>query len=178
LGSLRSTAQLISYELILSSAILVVVLLTGNLNLTINVEAQKVVFFVLPLLPIFIIFFIGCIAETNRAPFDLAEAESELVSGFMTEHSAVIFVFFFLAEYASIVLICIFTSILFLGGYLKIFSLDILVNGFFLFDIFNIDFIKNIYTETNINLINTLLDGLISSLMLGLKSCLMIFVFI
>jgi NADH-ubiquinone oxidoreductase chain 1 len=178
LGSLRSTAQLISYELILSSAILVVVLLTGNLNLTINVEAQKVVFFVLPLLPIFIIFFIGCIAETNRAPFDLAEAESELVSGFMTEHSAVIFVFFFLAEYASIVLICIFTSILFLGGYLKIFSLDFLVNGFFLFDIFNIDFIKNIYTETNINLINTLLDGLISSLMLGLKSCLMIFVFI
>jgi NADH-ubiquinone oxidoreductase chain 1 len=178
LGSLRSTAQLISYELILSSAILVVVLLTGNLNLTINVEAQKVVFFVLPLLPIFIIFFIGCIAETNRAPFDLAEAESELVSGFMTEHSAVIFVFFFLAEYASIVLICIFTSILFLGGYLKIFSLDFLINGFFLFDIFNIDFIKNIYTETNINLINTLLDGLISSLMLGLKSCLMIFVFI
>lgn len=178
LGSLRSTAQLISYELILSSAILVVVLLTGNLNLTINVEAQKVVFFVLPLLPIFIIFFIGCIAETNRAPFDLAEAESELVSGFMTEHSAVIFVFFFLAEYASIVLICIFTSILFLGGYLKIFSLDFLINGFFLFDIFNIDFIKNVYTETNINLINTLLDGLISSLMLGLKSCLMIFIFI
>ena len=178
LGSLRSTAQLISYELILSSAILVVILLTGNLNLTINVEAQKVVFFVLPLLPIFIIFFIGCIAETNRAPFDLAEAESELVSGFMTEHSAVIFVFFFLAEYASIVLICIFTSILFLGGYLKIFSLDFLVNGFFFFDIININFIKNIYTETNINLINTLLDGLISSLMLGLKSCLMIFIFI
>jgi NADH-ubiquinone oxidoreductase chain 1 len=178
LGSLRSTAQLISYELILSSAILVVILLTGNLNLTINVEAQKVVFFVLPLLPIFIIFFIGCIAETNRAPFDLAEAESELVSGFMTEHSAVIFVFFFLAEYASIVLICIFTSILFLGGYLKIFSLDFLINGFFFFDIININFIKNIYTETNINLINTLLDGLISSLMLGLKSCLMIFIFI
>jgi NADH-ubiquinone oxidoreductase chain 1 len=178
LGSLRSTAQLISYELILSSAILVVVLFTGNLNLTINVEAQKVVFFVLPLLPIFIIFFIGCIAETNRAPFDLAEAESELVSGFMTEHSAVIFVFFFLAEYASIVLICIFTSILFLGGYLKVFSLDFLVNEFFFFDIINIDFYKNIYTETNFNFVNTLLDGLISSLMLGLKSCLMIFVFI
>ena len=178
LGSLRSTAQLISYELILSSAILVVVLLTGNLNLTINIEAQKVVFFVLPLLPIFIIFFIGCIAETNRAPFDLAEAESELVSGFMTEHSAVIFVFFFLAEYASIVLICIFTSILFLGGYLKMFSLDFLVDGFFFFDIINIDFFKNIYTEANINFVNTLFDGLISSLMLGLKSCLMIFVFI
>ena len=178
LGSLRSTAQLISYELILSSAILIVVLLTGNLNLTINVEAQKVVFFVLPLLPIFIVFFIGCIAETNRAPFDLAEAESELVSGFMTEHSAVIFVFFFLAEYASIVLICIFTSILFLGGYLKIFSLDFLINGFFFFDMINVDYFKNIYTETNITFINTLLDGLISSLMLGIKSCLLIFVFI
>jgi len=178
LGSLRSTAQLISYELILSSAILIVVLLTGNLNLTINVEAQKVVFFVIPLLPIFIVFFIGCIAETNRAPFDLAEAESELVSGFMTEHSAVIFIFFFLAEYASIVLICIFTSILFLGGYLKMFSLDFLINGFFFFDIINVDFFKNIYTEANISFINTLLDGLISSLMLGIKSCLLIFVFI
>jgi NADH-ubiquinone oxidoreductase chain 1 len=178
LGSLRSTAQLISYELILSSAILIVILLTGNLNLTINVEAQKVVFFILPLLPIFILFFIGCIAETNRAPFDLAEAESELVSGFMTEHSAVIFVFFFLAEYASIVLICIFTSILFLGGYLKMFSLDFLINGFFFFDIINVDFFKNIYTEVNISFINILLDGLISSLMLGIKSCLLIFVFI
>src|SRR5215468_10671127 len=70
----------------------------------------------MPLFPVFIIFFIGSVAETNRAPFDLAEAE--LVSGFMTEHAAVIFVFFFLAEYASIVLICILTSILFLGGYL------------------------------------------------------------
>ena len=178
LGSLRSTAQLISYELILSSAILIVILLTGNLNLTINVEAQKVVFFILPLLPIFIIFFIGCIAETNRAPFDLAEAESELVSGFMTEHSAVIFVFFFLAEYASIVLICIFTSILFLGGYLKIFSLDFIVNVFFIFDIINIDFFNIIYSGTNVNFFNVLLDGLIFSLMLGLKSCLMIFVFI
>src|SRR6187402_1326400 len=87
LGSLRSTAQLISYELILSSAILLIILLSGSLNLTVNVEAQKTVYFVFPLLPIFILFFIGCIAETNRAPFDLAEAESELVSGFMTEHS-------------------------------------------------------------------------------------------
>jgi NADH-ubiquinone oxidoreductase chain 1 len=69
-------------------------------------------------LPIFIIFFIGSVAETNRAPFDLAEAESELVSGFMTEHAAVVFVFFFLAEYGSIVLMCILTSILYLGGYL------------------------------------------------------------
>ena len=174
LGSLRSTAQLISYELILSSAILLVVLLTGNLNLTVNVEAQKVVYFVLPLLPIFIIFFIGCIAETNRAPFDLAEAESELVSGFMTEHSAVIFVFFFLAEYASIVLICIFTTILFLGGYLVMFSLDSLVNVMYIFNM-EIDFF---YFETNVNLFTILLQGLMFSLMLGLKSCFMIFVFI
>ena len=104
--------------------------------------------------------------------------ESELVSGFMTEHSAVIFVFFFLAEYASIVLICIFTSILFLGGYLKIFSLDFLVNTFFIFDIINVDFFHNIYSETNVNFFNVLFDGLIFGLMLGLKSCLMIFVFI
>src|SRR6202165_828452 len=120
LGSLRSTAQLISYELILSSAILIVIMITGNLNLSVNTESQRAVWFLLPLFPIFIIFFIGSIAETNRAPFDLAEAESELVSGFMTEHAAVVFVFFFLAEYGSIVLMCILTSILFLGGYLLI----------------------------------------------------------
>jgi NADH-ubiquinone oxidoreductase chain 1 len=109
---------LISYELILSSAILLVVLLAGSLNLTVIIEAQRAIWFIVPLLPVFIVFLIGSIAETNRAPFDLAEAESELVSGFMTEHAAVIFVFFFLAEYASIVLICLLTSILFLGGYL------------------------------------------------------------
>ena len=164
LGSLRSTAQLISYELILSSAILIVILLTGNLNLTINVEAQKAVFFILPLLPIFIIFFIGCIAETNRAPFDLAEAESELVSGFMTEHSAVIFVFFFLAEYASIVLICIFTSILFLGGYLNILTLNSEALSFFF--------------KTDLSLLSVIVSGTISSLMLGLKTCIYVFIFI
>lgn len=172
LGSLRSTAQLISYELILSSAILLVVLLTGNLNLTVNVEAQKIVFFVLPLLPIFLIFFIGCIAETNRAPFDLAEAESELVSGFMTEHSAAIFVFFFLAEYASIVLICILSSILFLGGYLTFFSFDSLINILYFFNV------ELYLAEDSINLFSILLQGLIYSLSLGLKSSLLIFVFI
>ena len=96
----------------------------------------------------------------------------------MTEHSAVIFVFFFLAEYASIVIICIFTSILFLGGYLNIFSLDFLVNILYIFDIFNINIFNNLYSEVNINFINLLFDGLISSLMLGLKSCLLIFIFI
>ena len=74
LGSIRSTAQLISYELILSSALLLIIMLTGSLNLTVNVEAQRAVWFILPLFPIFIIFFIGSIAETNRPPFDLAEA--------------------------------------------------------------------------------------------------------
>jgi NADH-ubiquinone oxidoreductase chain 1 len=172
LGSLRSTAQLISYELILSSAILLVVLLTGSLNLTVNVEAQKIVYFVLPLLPIFIIFFIGCIAETNRAPFDLAEAESELVSGFMTEHSAAIFVFFFLAEYASIVLICIFSSILFLGGYLTFFSISYLINI-----IYFLGFELNL-AETNLNIFTIFFEGLIYSLSLGLKSSILIFVFI
>jgi NADH-ubiquinone oxidoreductase chain 1 len=172
LGSLRSTAQLISYELILSSAILLVVLLTGSLNLTVNIEAQKAVFFVLPLLPIFLIFFIGCIAETNRAPFDLAEAESELVSGFMTEHSAAIFVFFFLAEYASIVLICIFTNILFLGGYLTIFSLDYLINILYYFN-------PELYViDTKLNIYTVLIQGLIYSLSLGLKSSILIFIFI
>ena len=149
LGSLRSTAQLISYELILSSVILLIVLLTNSLNLTINIEAQKITYFLFPLFPLFIIFFIGCIAETNRAPFDLAEAESELVSGFMTEHSAGIFVFFFLAEYASIVLICIFSVILFIGGFLAIVSSEFLI-----------------------------ISGLISSLSLGFKTCFLIFVFI
>ena len=149
LGSLRSTAQLISYELILSSVILLVALLTNSLNLTANVEAQKTIYFLFPLLPLFIIFFIGCIAETNRAPFDLAEAESELVSGFMTEHSAGIFVFFFLAEYASIVLICIFAVVLFIGGFL-------------------------IITMSQYAIIL----GLINALSLGFKACLMIFVFI
>ena len=174
LGSLRSTAQLISYELILSSAILLAVLLAGSLNLTINIESQRAVWFIIPLLPIFIIFFIGSIAETNRAPFDLAEAESELVSGFMTEHAAVIFVFFFLAEYASIVLICILTSVLFLGGYIFTY-IDIT----FLLEF--IDFNYYLYIiSNNISLIsnNTLLENILYSLSIGIKSCIMIFIFI
>jgi NADH-ubiquinone oxidoreductase chain 1 len=173
LGSLRSTAQLISYELILSSAILLVIMLTGSLNITVNIEAQRAIWFIIPLFPIFIIFFIGSIAETNRAPFDLAEAESELVSGFMTEHAAVIFVFFFLAEYASIVLICILTSILFLGGYLY----NYIPSFVELFQYFGYDYyIDNRYNESVLS--NPLLEGLMYGLALGIKSCLMIFIFI
>jgi NADH-ubiquinone oxidoreductase chain 1 len=179
LGSLRSTAQLISYELILSSAILLVIMLTGSLNLTVNIESQRAVWFILPLLPIFIIFFIGSVAETNRAPFDLAEAESELVSGFMTEHAAVIFVFFFLAEYSSIVLMCILTSILFLGGYL-IFDFVYLLSYLdsLLWNIFVIDWLTILNSFIQ-NIMNTpTLEGLIYGLSLGLKSSMMIFTFI
>lgn len=117
LGSLRSTAQMISYELIYSSAVLAVILLCGTFNITEIIEAQQSVWYIVPLLPIFVLFFISALAETNRTPFDLPEAESELVAGFMTEHSGMIFVFFFLAEYCSIVLMSTFTAILFLGGY-------------------------------------------------------------
>jgi NADH-ubiquinone oxidoreductase chain 1 len=179
LGSLRSTAQLISYELVLSSAILLVIFLTGNLNLTVNIESQRTIWFILPLFPVFIIFFIGSVAETNRAPFDLAEAESELVSGFMTEHAAVIFVFFFLAEYASIVLMCILTSILFIGGYLlidytQIFTIldQILFNLFFIDSIYLLQsYLENIYY-------NYIIEGIYYALCLGLKSSIMIFIFI
>ena len=174
LGSLRSTAQLISYELILSSAILLVIMLTGSLNLTVNIEAQRAVWFIIPLFPIFIIFFIGSVAETNRAPFDLAEAESELVSGFMTEHAAVIFVFFFLAEYASIVLICVLTTILFLGGYLY----DYIPFIFTLFQYINIDFYLEYLANKGVLFSYPLIEGLTYGLSLGLKSCFMIFVFI
>jgi NADH-ubiquinone oxidoreductase chain 1 len=153
-------------------------LLSGNLNLTVNVEAQKVVYFVFPLLPVFIIFYIGCIAETNRAPFDLAEAESELVSGFMTEHSAVIFVFFFLAEYASIILICIFTSIIFLGGYLRAFIFSDLLINLFVYNIINLDSFNYLFAEIKVNLLNSFTNGLIHGLFLGLKSCILVFVFI
>lgn len=153
--ALRSTAQLISYELILSSAILLVILFTGSLNLTVIIEAQKPIWFIVPLFPVFIIFFIGALAETNRAPMDLAEAESELVSGFFTEHSAAIFVFFFLAEYGSIVLISILTSILFLGGYLVPFHSSIMS-----------------YLD------NSALEGLIYGVTLGIKTSFLVFTFI
>ena len=172
LGSLRSTAQLISYELILSSAILLIVLLSGSLNLNTIIEYQKSILFIYPLLPVFIIFLIGGIAETNRAPFDLAEAESELVSGFMTEHAAVIFVFFFLAEYASIVLICLLISILFFGGYLyNITDLTSLIDSYLGLNTTNL-----IYNTRSILQFSS--EGIISGALLGLKGCIMVFVFI
>nr|UNI91543.1 NADH dehydrogenase subunit 1 [Cordyceps cicadae]UNP23073.1 NADH dehydrogenase subunit 1 [Tolypocladium sp.] len=181
LGSLRSTAQLISYELVLSSVLLIIIMITNSLNLNINVQFQKIVWLAIPLFCILIIFFIGSVAETNRAPFDLAEAESELVSGFMTEHAAVIFVFFFLAEYASIVLMCIFISILFLGGYLVqfdyIYVFDTL-NYIYAY-LFNIEWITSSeYFKLRGLLTSSSIDGLLSSLTLGIKSSIMVFVFI
>lgn len=194
LGSLRSTAQLISYELILSSVLLLVVILCGSLNLSIIVEMQKSIWFIIPLYPLYIIFFISAVAETNRAPFDLAEAESELVSGFMTEHSAAIFVFFFLAEYASIILMCILISITLLGGY-EIFSIIFLLqqNIYYILHLLT----DTIYVITNINLynstnivdvlftkylniitINDLYFNIINTLILSIKSLVLIFTFI
>ena len=117
LGSLRSTAAMISYELILSSAILIIIILTGSFNFTNIIENQQAIWYIIPLFPVFIFYFISILAETSRTPFDLQEAESELVAGFFTEHSSVPFVFFFLAEYCSIVLFSCITSILFLGGF-------------------------------------------------------------
>ena len=187
LGSLRSTAQLISYELVLSSAIFLVILLTSSLNLTVNIEAQKSVWFIAPLFPIFIVFFIAAIAETNRAPFDLAEAESELVSGFMTEHSAVVFVFFFLAKYASIVLICILTGILFAGGYIVnlnsftylVDSISQLISNFI--ELFNVNFnvsSLNYYNFIEGILSNPKIENLLFGLSMAVKTFIMIFIFI
>ncbi len=170
LGSIRSTAQLISYELVLSSIILLIIMITNSLNINVNIQYQKIIFFLIPLIPLFLIFFIGSVAETNRAPFDLAEAESELVSGFMTEHAAVIFVFFFLAEYASILLMCILSSALFIGGYLIGFDPIFYLHS-------DIDW-NNLYS-TNNNLYNIILSSpIFYSLSLGLKSSIMVFIFI
>lgn len=116
LGAIRSTAQLISYELILTTIILICILFTGTMNLSYYIEIQETVWLGIPLFPLWIIFFIGCIAECARPPFDTVEAESELVSGHMTEYSSSIFVLFFLAEYASILFLSTLTAILFMGG--------------------------------------------------------------
>ena len=118
IGSLRSSAAMVSYELILSTVILVVLFLTGTFNYTNIVESQSAIWLIVPTLPLFLMYFISVLAETSRTPFDLQEDESALVSGFFVEYSSVPFVFFFLAEYSSIVLFSTLTSIFFLGGYL------------------------------------------------------------
>jgi NADH-quinone oxidoreductase subunit H len=118
LGALRSAAQMVSYEVSMGFVIITVLVCVGSLNLTDIVMAQKTVWFCVPLLPMFVIFFISTLAETNRSPFDLPEGESEIVAGFFLEYSSMTFALFFLGEYASMLLMGAMTSILFLGGWL------------------------------------------------------------
>ncbi len=120
LGALRSAAQMVSYEVSMGFVIITVVLCVGSLNLTDIVMAQQTVWFCVPLLPMFVIFFISTLAETNRSPFDLPEGESELVAGFFVEYSSMSFALFFMGEYANMILMSAMTTILFLGGWLPI----------------------------------------------------------
>jgi len=119
-GAIRAAAQMISYEVSIGLIILAVVICAGSLNLTEIVNAQQEIWFAVPLFPAFFMFFISCLAETNRAPFDHAEGESELVSGFNTEYSSFTFAMFFLSEYAHIILMSLLCALLFLGGWLPL----------------------------------------------------------
>jgi NADH-quinone oxidoreductase subunit H len=124
LGALRSAAQMVSYEVSIGLIIMCVLLCAGSLNLSEIVYAQKEVWYCIPLFPLFIMFFISGLAETNRAPFDLPEAEAELVSGYNTEYAAMGFALFFLGEYANMILMCSVLSILFLGGWLPLINIS------------------------------------------------------
>jgi NADH-quinone oxidoreductase subunit H len=120
LGAIRSAAQMVSYEVSIGIIIINVLLCVGSLNLNDIVVAQKDLWYVIPLFPMFVIFFISALAETNRPPFDLPEAEAELVAGYQTEYSGMMYAMFWLGEYANILLMCAMASILFLGGWLPI----------------------------------------------------------
>jgi NADH-quinone oxidoreductase subunit H len=122
LGALRSAAQMVSYEISIGFVIITVLLCAGSLNLSKIVMAQQTVWFAVPLLPMFVVFFVSALAETNRAPFDLPEAEAELVSGYNVEYSSMTFALFFLGEYANMILMSGMTVILFLGGWLPPFG--------------------------------------------------------
>ncbi len=135
LGSIRSAAQMVSYEVSIGVIIINVLLCVGSLNLNDIVIAQEKIWFVIPLFPMFIIFFICALAETNRPPFDLPEAEAELVAGYQTEYSGMMYAMFWLGEYANILLMCAMGSILFLGGWLSpidIFPFSIIPSPFWL----------------------------------------------
>ncbi len=118
LGALRSAAQMVSYEVSMGFVIITVLVCVGSLRLTDIVLAQENLWFFIPLFPMFIVFFVSTLAETNRAPFDLPEAEAELVAGYNVEYSAMTFALFFLGEYANMILMCAMTTVLFLGGWL------------------------------------------------------------
>jgi len=119
LGALRSAAQMVSYEVSMGFVIVTVLMCVGSLNLNDIVLAQRTIWFAIPLFPMFIIFFISGLAETNRAPFDLAEGDTEIVAGFFVEYSAMSFALFFLGEYANMILVSAMTTTLFLGGWLS-----------------------------------------------------------
>ena len=119
LGSIRSAAQMVSYEVSIGIIIINVLLCVGSLNLSDIVIAQKNMWFIIPLFPMFVIFFISALAETNRPPFDLPEAEAELVAGYQTEYSGMMYAMFWLGEYANILLMCAMGAILFLGGWMS-----------------------------------------------------------
>ncbi len=119
LGAIRSAAQMVSYEVSIGVIIINVLLCVGSLNLNDIVIAQQNLWFVIPLFPMFVIFFISALAETNRPPFDLPEAEAELVAGYQTEYSGMMYAMFWLGEYANILLMCAMGAILFLGGWLS-----------------------------------------------------------
>lgn len=123
LGALRSAAQMVSYEVSMGLVIITVLLCVGSLNLTAIIEAQRGMWFAIPLFPMFIVFFISTLAETNRAPFDLPEGESELVAGYFVEYSSMSFALFFLGEYANMILMSAMTALLFLGGWLPPFDI-------------------------------------------------------
>ena len=123
LGAIRSAAQMVSYEVSIGIIIINVLLCVGSLNLIDIVNAQQSLWFVIPLFPMFVVFFISALAETNRPPFDLAEAEAELVSGYQTEYSGMMYAMFWLGEYANILLMCAMGAILFLGGWLSPFDI-------------------------------------------------------
>lgn len=122
LGSLRSAAQMVSYEVSIGLILITVLLCVGSLNLTSIVMAQEKVWFAIPLFPLLIMFFISCLAETNRAPFDLPEAEAELVAGYNVEYSSMGFALFFLGEYANMIVMSSLCSLFFLGGWLPLFN--------------------------------------------------------
>jgi NADH-quinone oxidoreductase subunit H len=124
LGGLRSAAQMVSYEVSIGFVIVSVLLCVGSLNLQAVVEAQRTIWFCVPLLPMFVVFFISALAETNRSPFDLPEGESELVAGFFVEYSAMSFALFYLGEYINMILMSAMTSVLFLGGWLAPFGFE------------------------------------------------------
>ena len=123
LGALRSAAQMVSYEVSIGFVMVSVLICVGSLNLGHIIEAQRNLWFVFPLFPMFIVFFISTLAETNRAPFDLPEGESELVAGYMVEYSSMAFALFFLGEYANMILMSAMTTVLFLGGWLPPFDI-------------------------------------------------------